>query len=147
MPYRVIPRYFRDRVGRRGLVLLLFGLAWAIQGSAYFILGPLGSGQFMHDRLPLWVQGSLWITTGGLGMVAAVVHKGRSDTFGFMAVTAMPMWLGISYLLGAVTYGWDKDSRWVLGLLGFSIYGIVALALSVVAAWPETGRECNCNEQ
>ena len=139
MPYRIFPRRLRERVGRRGLVLLLFGLAWLMQGAAHFLLGEMGTGEgFWHERLPVNVQGALWAVTGLTSIVCALMHRVRADTFGFLAVTAMPMFQGISYLVGAVTFALLGDPLWILGALGFSIWGVIALALGVVASWPET---------
>jgi len=140
MPYRLIPRRIRERLGRRGLVLLLFGLTWIVQGSSFFLLPSLYAGHpkfFPLDHLPLWVQGALWIGSGMLSAFAAQRPRREDDTSGFLAVSAMPMLLGASYLIGAISYAWEGNQLWVLGALSFLAWSPVIVALAVVASWYE----------
>lgn len=141
MPYRLFPRRLRDRVGRRGLVLLLFGISWVVQGAAFFLLADLFAGQpelFLIDKLPLPVQGGLWIACGVLSISAALRPRREDDTFGFNAVSLMPMALAASYLIGTVDYARKDDQLLAtLGALGFLAWGPITLALTIVAGWYE----------
>lgn len=127
------------RLGRRGLVLSLFGVAWLIQGSAFFVLPGMGGGSsgFWVDQLPQHVRGGLWLIAGTLSLVAALQTRRKSDTFGFLAVSSMPLILTASFFMGFVARVVTGDPTWVVGLLGFSIWGVIALALGVIASWPE----------
>jgi len=140
MPYRLIPRRLRERVGRRGLVLLLFGITWVVQGVSYFTLTDLFAGQpklFPIDHLPLSVQGWLWIVSGVTSTFAALRPRRENDTPGFIAVSSMPLILCASYLIGAITYVLAGSRVWVLGALGFLAWAPIVLALAVVASWYE----------
>lgn len=137
MPHRLIPRRVRDRMGKRGLTLLLFGIAWLIQGIAVIIYGDIGSGLFWHERLSPVLLGAMWMTSAVLSAVAAFMKRHRNDTFGFIAVSSMPMLLAASYGIGAVTRVFLGDPMWLLGVLGFSVWGVITLALGVIASWPE----------
>jgi len=138
MPDRLIPSGVRARLGRRGLILLLFGLAWLIQGSAYFIFGQMGAGIFWHERLPASVIGLLWLASGLASMVAAFIKRSQNDTFGFLAVSGPPMVLAFSYGVGVFTRSLIGEWQYVLlGVLGFSIWGVITLALAVIASWHE----------
>jgi hypothetical protein len=139
MPYRLIPRQFRERVGRRGLVLILFGVAWITQGSAFFLLTDLfvGPEYFLVDRLPLPVQGGAWIACGVMSIRAGLRDRASDDTLGFLAVSAMPMLIAASALAGTVTYALQGSGLWVLGALTVLAWAPIIVALSVVASWYE----------
>lgn len=139
MPYRLIPRLVRKRLGRRGVVLLLFGVAWAIQAAAVLIFsGEMThpNPQFWHERVPYPALAGIWGVSGLASMVAAFRHKRSNDTFGFLAVSAPPMMLAVSYGVGIVTHlvlgHW---SAMLLGVFGFALWGAVTLALAVIASW------------
>ena len=140
MPHRLIPRRVRERIGRRGLVLLLFGVAWCVQGAAYFLLRDLFASvpdYFILDRLPLPVQGCAWIASGLLSMRSGIKPRHEDDTSGFLAVSAMPMLTAASALAGTVTYAWNGNPLWVLGALTVLAWAPIVVALSVVASWYE----------
>lgn len=140
MPYRLIPRRTRDRLGRRGLVLLLFGCAWITNGAAYFLLHDLFTSlpaYFLVDRLPLVVQGAAWIGSGIFSVSAAFRHRREDDTAGFLAVSFMPLVSTASYLVGTVTYAITGDPLWILGVLSFLAWAPIIMALAVVASWYE----------
>lgn len=138
MLHRLAPRVF-DRLGRRGIVLFLFGLAWLVQGAAYFILTDTiaaGPRSFFIERLPLWLQGAMWLGSG-LWSIVTSLQRHRSDTNGFLAVSIMPMLAGASYLVGGIAYALQSNRLWELGAFGFSVWAPIILALAVVASWPE----------
>lgn len=139
----------RERLGRRGLVLALFGLAWVIQGLAVLLLGgdaAAGTYPFLHASLSQPVLATTWIAPG-LASVALSFRKrppGRlDDTPGFLAVSAMPMFLATSYGIGALTalFSGSYDTT-LLGVLGFSIWGVITAALALIASWPESTGAC-----
>lgn len=141
MPYRLIPGRVYNRLGRRGIVLVLFGIAWLVQGSAFFVLTDLveaGPRSFFVDRLPIWLQGALWLGCGVWSIVAGI-RTHDNDTNGFLAVSFMPMVSGASYLVGGIAYAFQADPLWQLGILAFSVWAPIILALAVVASWPEPG--------
>lgn len=132
----------RPRVGRRGIVLGLFGAAWVLQGLAVLLLGWHGGTHHMiHEAIPQAVYAACWIVPGLIGMGAAVRRRRRyDDTVGFIAVTIMPLFLTTSYGVGAVTTFLNPhvpNKIALLGLLGFSTWGVVAAALALIASWPE----------
>lgn len=142
--HKLIPKGVRHRFGRRGLILFLFGLAWMIQGSAYFLLPELyetGSQGFVHEKLPTFVMGGFWFVSGGISAVTSVIHPRRNDTIGYLAVTGPPMLLTFSCLVGIVSGLLTGRPIWLLAMLAFAIYGPITAALAVIASWKDPDGE------
>ena len=146
MPYRLVPKPLLKRIGRRGMVLILLGVAWATMGLALVLSGPRPhdgdyASEIPHENLPWPVLGLLWL---GSGVVAFLVGlrdsrtHGTRDHAGFMAVTAPPILYAGSFLVSFVTYALSLGEHgWSLGILGFAVYGALALLIGVIAGWPE----------
>lgn len=145
---RYVPEGLWNRLGRRGIVLALFGLAWVIQGLGTFALHtpvPTPSSEVWHQNIPWQVMGSLWLFGGFLSIAFATRHRKQSDTIGFLAVSLVPMFLAGSYLVSFLTwmFTWG-DQGWPIGFIGFAIWGVVVTALAVIASWPEPEEENAC---
>lgn len=145
MPYRLVPRCVRKRLGRRGVLLLLFGMAWLIQAAAVLSFGESMENPtpvFLHERMGYLAVAGLWGVSGFVSAVAAFRHKRSNDTFGFLAVSAPPMLLAVSYAVGMVMRAllgqWDYS---LLGLFGFALWGAITLALAVIASWASEDEE------
>lgn len=144
MPYRLVPPPLLKRIGRRGSVLLLLGLAWVMMGVARVVTDARPGAEpseLPHENLPYPVLGLLWLTTGliafGVGLRDSRTH-GTRDHAGFLAVTAAPMLYAGSYLVSFVTYGLSLGAHgYSLGLVGVSLYGAVVLLIGVIAGWEE----------
>jgi hypothetical protein len=121
-------------------VLLLFGLAWIVEGASFYLLDDIYANQpryFPLDHLPLHVQGALWAGSGLVSCVIAFRPRREPDTLGFLAVSAMPMLLAASFLVGTATYILLDSRLWIFGALGFLAWAPIVLALAVIASWYE----------
>lgn len=139
MPHRLIPKHARERLGRRGLVLLLFGVAWLIQAVAVALVPDVPPTGLWHEDIPNLLLAAMWFVSGVLSIGYAFVRKHRNDTLGFLAVSAMPMFLAGSYGVSTFTLlaATNPALPWLFGPLGFFLWLAIAVALSVVASWPE----------
>lgn len=120
-------------------MLALFGLAWCIQGLAFYLMRmPVPKHvDAPHENLPWQVIGTLWLGTGLCSIVFSMRRR-QSDTVGFLAVSVMPLAYAGSYLVSFATWLLTGGEQgWPLGILGFAIYGVIVMALGVVASWPE----------
>lgn len=124
------------------MVLLLFGLAWAVQALVTFMYGgslPPPVDPWWHERLPYYVIGFLWAASSFFSAIGAFTRTRQNDTFGFVAVSLMPMFLAASYGTGSVTRYLSHDpTGGLIGLLGFTLWGAISLALGIIAGWRET---------
>lgn len=114
--------YARTVLGRRGSMLTLLGLAWAVNGLAVpFRREP--------DYLALlnaweWPRAAMWVVTG---VVAIVMARRREDRAGWVALYIMAAYRALAYGVGAVTL--------VLGVDGPAGLHEVASAASRAATW------------
>ena len=137
---RLLPRPPRD-VGKRGQILLVFGLVWIGLGVGVLTEGdPAYYDQIVpFTWLPETVRAWLWIVTGA----AAVAYAWRPriiahDGLGFLALYLMP-----AYRCGAFLWGW-LDSRLPLGggpgyphgWVSALIYAAMVAAVIVCSTWP-----------
>ena len=143
MPRRLLPLPPRPprEVGKRGQILLVFGLIWIGLGVGVLTEGePAYYDQIVpFTWLPETVRAWLWIATGAVAVAYAwrpriIAHDG----LGFLALYLMP-----AYRCGAFLWGW-LDSRLPLGggpgglgdLASALIYAAVVAAVMVCSSWP-----------
>lgn len=135
MPYRIKSPFTRDRIGRRGACLLIFGFIHFSIGGALFVQPKDQSGR--PRTIPVleliavpefW--GALWVILG-LGVMACALGGWRIQRYGFMVAYGLPTFWAAAYL-----------ASWALGLLVTGwIAGIVYLGYSllviVISGWEE----------
>jgi hypothetical protein len=125
-------------LGRRGGVLVTFGIMYAILGVKAWIEPADDAGRFiLYALLPEPARVALWALPALLAIVTLLL-RGRwaSDAVGFGALVVPPVvmafsyaWSTVAFLLGATgwAYGWSSASIWLL---------ILALVL-IVSGWGE----------
>jgi hypothetical protein len=130
-------------LGRRGLLLLMFGLLWTCYGTA--ILFAELPPRFSEVPFPiLSVLDGTWtgILWAGFGLIAVVVsfarthHKGK-DYLGFNALLTPPFVWTLSYTWSAIlwmtTDGFGKSTAGV----SLIVWLIVCAFVMLVADWPD----------
>lgn len=137
-----------DRFGRRGACLILFGVAWVIVGIGIEVDPPPREPGVLiiHELLPHWLRASLWAATGAAAAwVGARARLDRDDTWGFVAIVAMPIERFISFLVSWLIYATtDLLAHWfpAVEVTGYNrgwysavVWLIVVLALLVISGW------------
>lgn len=136
------------RLGRRGLVLILFGLVWILIGRRIFFEPRYQFSQGNPDSLvvlsvmdnPLW--GFLWIICGAGAVIVGFLRTHRPfcgrDAIGFNLIS-IPVFLWttffiISWVLSFITDGGRGQSSAYYGML---LYGVIFGLITTLAGWPE----------
>lgn len=127
----------RARLGRRGLVLVVLSLVFAVTGLKAMLSPAEDEGRFvLYTFLPIWARAILWFVPAALGLWAAFRGTGR-DALGFSALfvpasilTFSYLWSWVGYFAGLTDWslGWTGAARWLL---------VLALTL-IVAGWKES---------
>ncbi|MGZ4587272.1 MAG: hypothetical protein ACXVX9_05675 [Mycobacteriaceae bacterium] len=113
-------------IGKRGLVLLMFG-------GIFIAYGLLLKDAPQHVSLPLlaWCpirwQGWAWVVTGGAGMLLALTS--RREWVGFIALFPMPVVWTIAFTAAFFTHAQPLNGALLWALLTGILY--------VVADWAE----------
>ncbi|MFE9064956.1 hypothetical protein [Streptomyces violaceusniger] len=134
MPRRVARRLARA-LGRRGAILLSYGVVWALYGYAQ-VISPQPDQRGLQPLLnvmPLSVWGWIWVACGLVAVVAAWLPQGV-DAPGFLALPLIVLPWMTSYLASWVTG--DFPRGWVAA----AIWGLIAVPVIVVAGWREPPR-------
>lgn len=125
--------------GRREAFQLLFGAAWIFYGISIILEPPRNlPGLFqVTNYIHPAIYGGMWIVSGCIAMTAGM-NKGRKiDRWGFAALIVPPLLRGVVSVLSwiGLLLGWDSgDPRgWSSALIWISS----ALAIQIVAGWPE----------
>ena len=122
-------------LGRRGAILLCYGIVWAIIGYGQ-ITSPapdLRGLRLLLQTMPLDVWGWIWVASGFIAIACAWLPQGR-DWPGFLALPLMVLPWMVSYLL-AWLIG-DYPRGWVATV----VWGAIAAPVLVVAGWREPPR-------
>ena len=137
-----------ERFGRRGACLILFGLAWVIVGIGIEVAPPpREAGVFVvHEQLPQWFRAMLWVATGAVAVwVGGRARLDRDDTWGFVALVAMPIERFVSFFISWLMFiitdllgRWFPDVETVgfdRGWYSATVWLVVVLALFVISGW------------
>jgi len=139
-------------LGRRGLILLITGIAWVAIGSIvarddverFSRPGPGGALQFLDDNP--W-PGVFWMCCGAMAITVGCTRRrfDGEDAWGWAAIVA-------PVLLWALAYAWsyglyvytqyidtvpDHTSGRPGAGVGFIVYLMITLFLLIVARWPD----------
>lgn len=101
---RQATRRLSQRLGRRGQILLIFGIGKICWGVG-FIVTPATSAaglQLLTDRCSLAAWAWLWIIAGTITAGCAFLRIGR-DWLGFLAALAPPSVWALAYLSAVLT--------------------------------------------
>ena len=127
--------------GKRAQFLLVHAVLYACLGFSYVTIKP-GEGSsrasafsWLPAALPVSMIGWIWIVAAGIALYAAIEqHPPKSDRFGFMALTAVPIVWSLMFLISwvsAVIAG-TPSTAWVSA----SIYAGYATIVILVSSWP-----------
>jgi len=122
-------------LGRRGAILLCYGIVWAIIGYGQ-ITSPapdLRGLRLLLQMMPLDVWGWIWVASGLIAIISAWLPQER-DWPGFLALPLMVLPWATSYLLAWVIG--DFPRGWVAAV----VWGAIAAPVLVVAGWREPPR-------
>ena len=137
----IVSRYFYQRLGRRGTVLVIYGTGYAGYGGGQFIgapatrfgdLGPLTT--LVNSHAFGWV----WIIGGLTGIIVGLRPRRENDGAGFVAVLIpVLVWVGLyasSCVVGLTSGGvYGNPNAWVTSF----VWLVLGLALPVIAGWPD----------
>ena len=136
------------RLGRRGMLLLLLGIAWILVGSTgiaipsdRFSSPGIGADTILQmlDSAPVYF---LWIVSGSIAVFVGSLHDRRIinkyEALGWNAVLTPPLvWMVFyiwSFFIWMVTHGEEGRAQ---GLYGLVVWAVVSLIIMIVAGWPE----------
>lgn len=136
------------KLGRRGLLLLLFGLAWSLIGITgiaipvdRFSSPGIGADTILQmlDSAPV---NFIWVIAGGIAIFVGSLHDrrvvNRFEALGWNAILTMPLfWMACyvwSFFIWTVTHGVEGRAT---GLYGSIVWAIVSLVIMIIAGWPE----------
>jgi len=137
-----------QRLGRRGLLLLLSGLAWIGVGTniirnnmaRFSQPGPDADLilQFMDSN---WI-GWLWVFAGAAALVVVIFRGTRwpkiSDAIGYNAILTPPMIWTLAFLWSYVTYIMSNGEYGrSTSLYSLIVWSLITLFILVIAGWPE----------
>lgn len=134
MPRRIARRLSR-LLGRRGAILLSYGIVWAIIGYGQ-ITSPapdLRGLRLLLQMMPLDVWGWIWVASGLIAIISAWLPQ-EKDWPGFLALPLMVLPWAASYLLAWIIG--DFPRGWVAAV----VWGAIAAPVLVTAGWREPPR-------
>jgi hypothetical protein len=136
------------RLGRRGMLLLLFGTAWMLVGITGII--------FPQDRFSspgigpdMWLQildgrelNLFWIVSGVIAFTIGALHDrriiNRHEALGWNAILTMPLvWMVCFIWSFAAWVNTDGEAGRANGLYGFIVWLVISFVIMIIAGWPE----------
>lgn len=127
-------RRLRKRLGRRGRILLAFGLMQVLYGYGiatdprYGVVRGVG---VLTRMLPMSAWGGLWMACGAVAVVMAWEIRSSRDSWGYAALTLpMSLWSGanfVAWVSREYPQAWTSVCTW-----GAFVY--IAMAIN---RWPE----------
>jgi hypothetical protein len=136
------------RLGRRGSLLLLFGLAWILVGltGLAFPQDRFSSPGIGPDQ---WLQvldgrefNLFWIVSGAIAFTVGILHDrriiNRHEAMGWNAILTMPLiWMMCFIWSFAAWINTDGEAGRANGLYGFFVWAVISLVIMIIAGWPE----------
>lgn len=147
----------KDRLGRRGAMLLVVGLTYVLVGIGEFVREPLTVNGAWHLLVPAGIRGWAWIVTGLFAAFFALSRPNRNDvttawwredTSGWLALYWLPtvhiLSFGYAWVLWLVTdhanfptqgdpLAWYNAAR----QLPFIVVVLIC------SGWPDKPRKCS----
>jgi hypothetical protein len=126
------------RVGRRGCILLAFGVAWIVIGTTLLDTRAVtpGGDDLFFEHLPLALRAWGWIVFGVFAMFHAFTPPRHTDWPGFAGLYVMPAIRAVSFL-----WGWlaslDHDGGYPPGWRAAIFYLVFLAVLVTCAGWRE----------
>jgi hypothetical protein len=137
------------KLGRRGMLLLLLGVAWILVGLTGILIptdrfSSVGIGadtilQLLDSPAVYFV---LWIIPGSVAVFVGSLHDRRiinkHEALGWNAIlTPALTWMAFyvwSFFIWTVTHGEEGRAQ---GLYGFVVWAVVSFIIMIMAGWPE----------
>lgn len=140
-PAGTASRYISLRLGRRGTLLTLFGLAYGTYGAGQFLSGPVTRFGNLGPLSPVvntHAIGWVWVVGGLTGVVIGLRPRKQSDGAGFVGVFIPLMtWTvlyDISWIVGLATGGeYGNPRAWVTSI----VWTVQTAVVVVTAGWPD----------
>lgn len=136
MPHRLKSPFTRQRIGRRGACLLIFGFISFCIGGALFVQPHDQAGRprtipLLEKIAPPEVWGGSWVVLGLVAMGCAFFGW-RAQAKGYLIAYTLPLIWGAAYF-ASWALGW-LITGWIAGIvyLGYSLLVIV------IAGWEES---------
>lgn len=123
-------------VGRRGAILLSYGVVWSVIGYGQLISPQVDQRglTMLLNVMPLQAWGWCWITAGLVAAVCAFLPQG----FDWPAFLVLPL-LAFAWMLSYLVAWWPLDV-FPRGWVAAGVYGALAVPVIVVAGWREPPR-------
>jgi len=136
------------RLGRRGMLLVLFGISWAMVGltGILFPQDRFSSPGIGPDTFLQILDGSelslLWVIAGGISFTIGIFHDrrvvSRHEALGWNAILTMPLvWLfcfAWSFIVWNLS---DGEGGRANGLYGAIVWAVISFTIMIIAGWPE----------
>lgn len=141
-------------LGRRGFVLVTFGVCWILIGLTLpnVIEVPPERSLQVHLLTPLPISVALWCIAGVGAILGATISRPRWQDLGFFCLGVMPGWRAISFAFSYCAHLGTGVARWFgydgpgygdpVAYSGFIFWFVVIVAVLAIAAEDaEPGRE------
>jgi hypothetical protein len=136
------------RLGRRGILLLLFGMAWMLIGLTGILIPQdrFSSPGIGPDTILQVLDGPevslLWIIAGAIAFTVGCLHDrrlvNRHEAFGWNAILTMPLiWMSFFVWSFVVWILSDGEGGRANGLYGAIVWTVVSAIIMIMAGWPE----------
>lgn len=136
------------RLGRRGLLLLMMGMAWFGLGLSNLLIPSdrFSAPGLGNDHILQILDGpgfnALWVIGGFIAMIVGGFHDRRvfnkREAWGWNAVLTLPlMWVCFfvwSFVVNLVSHGEGGRPQ---GLYGAIVWTLVSVIIMIMAGWPE----------
>lgn len=136
------------RLGRRGTLLILLGMAWLLIGVTGIVLpqdrfSSPGIGPDIFLQIIDGPEVNLgWIIAGGMAFTVGCLHDrrlfNRHEAFGWNAILTMPL-VWMSFFIWSFTV-WvlsDGEGGRPNGLYAAIVWSVVSAIIMIMAGWPE----------
>jgi hypothetical protein len=123
-------------IGRRGAILLSYGVVWSVIGYGQLISPQVDRRglTMLLNIMPLQAWGWCWISAGLIAAVCAILPQG----FDWPAFLALPL-MAFAWMLSYLVAWWPLDV-FPRGWVAAGVYGALAVPVIVVAGWREPPR-------
>lgn len=125
------------RLGRRGAILLLVGVAWTLQGVGILAQAwaPIAL-PVLHEWIPTPIRAAMWLAPGAVALACAWRRHPGDDTPGYIAAVGVPVFMTASWVIGLILN--TAGHGLMRGLISASTWAIVAAMFYTVSGWAET---------
>lgn len=120
-------------LGRRGAILIAYGLVWSLYGFGQ-LAAPQPDQRGLTVLLHIWpmpVWAWAWITAGAIALIAAWLPQGR-DWWGFLALVVIVIPWTLAYLVS-----WWPLNEFPRGWIAAAVWAAIAVPIIVAAGWAE----------